>query len=81
MPTETIDLRETLARSLTPAPGLTPVDYQYMLADKVIAALNTAGFTVLGPQDLTWGECPGTPGEPHQVSLSLCSGCLEYDPD
>lgn len=39
--------------------------------------------------DLSWGVCPGSglddptdePGPPHEVSLSLCSGCLEYDPE
>jgi hypothetical protein len=51
------------------------------VAEMALAALAANGFVVLAPQDLEWGECPGTPGEPHRVSTSLCSGCLEYDPD
>jgi len=33
------------------------------------ALLGEAGYTVLSPDDLSWGECPDRdPGEPHEVS-------------
>ena len=38
--------RETIAHSLTPVPGLEPVAYQYEQADKVIAGLSEAGFSI-----------------------------------
>jgi len=72
---------DVIARALTPAPGLEPVDFQRQGAERVLRALTEAGFVLSAPQDLVWGQCPGTPGEPHRVSLSLCSGCLEYDPE
>lgn len=43
-------------------------------------ALTRAGVEILTPEQLIWGHCPMT-GEPHTVSTSLCSGCLEYDPE
>lgn len=50
---------------------------------EVPEAYKALGITVLLPQDLSWGTCPGAQDEggPHVVSLSLCSGCLEYDPE
>jgi len=75
------DPADVIARALTPAPGLEPVAFQKMMAGHVLRALTAAGFVLSAPQDLVWGQCPGTPGEPHRVSLSLCSGCLEYDPE
>lgn len=46
-----------------------------------IALLDAAGYTILSEEDVEWGECPSTPGEPHRVALNMCSGCLEYDPE
>ena len=65
------DVIEAQLRPIVGAPALT---------DNIIRALTAAGFEVMAPQDLSWGTCPET-GEPHYVSLSLCSGCLQYDPD
>lgn len=56
------------------------------IAERVMAALGYAGFVVMAPQDIEWGECPentfaGEPKGPHRVALNLCAGCLEYDPE
>ena len=78
---------DIIAQALTPVPGIEPVAHQVGQAAAVVAALTSAGFVILAPQDIEWGECPGhvTDAEglehgPHHVSLSLCTYCLEYDP-
>ncbi len=64
------------------------------IAKNVLAALEKAGYVVMAPQDIEWGECPErtvewddngghevSPPGPHSVSLNMCAFCLQYDPD
>jgi len=80
-----MDAEQVIAQALANEPGsgggIPAGPYQVGLAKAALAALTAAGFAVMAPQDLEWGECPGSESGHHYVSLSLCSGCLEYDPD
>jgi hypothetical protein len=71
--------KDIIATALNRADLTEPWSREQM-ADLILDALDGAGVEVVNPQDLDWGVCSET-GEPHHVSLSLCSGCLEYDPD
>jgi len=56
------------------------------MADRILAALSTAGVVVLNPSDIDWGVCPDRDPDNedednhHHVSLGLCAFCLQYDP-
>jgi hypothetical protein len=51
------------------------------LAQRILDALAAAGVEVLAPQDLAWGTCRENGGGEHEVSLTMCVYCLEYDPE
>jgi len=46
------DPADVIARALTPAKGLEPVEYQRMLAQRVMADLTEAGFVVIPDPDV-----------------------------
>jgi hypothetical protein len=47
----------------------------------ILRALASAGFEVLAPQDIDWGQCPDNAGDGHHVSTNMCVFCLQYDPE
>lgn len=50
------DPADVIARALVPSKGLEPVDYQRMLAERVMADLTEAGFVVIPDPDASHAD-------------------------